>query len=142
MTTLKQMDYGSRRPQQVTLLPVRNRNHQNWTIRGWKNMESLFSGLRISVQSTSRMSWSRRFTSLVVYGPRSLGSVSNVLLKLCREEGRQFWRRTRVQPGTSKVYLIKWLMSMGHHREQEADRHLVYGFYLLKIRRKLPPELI
>ncbi len=42
------------------------------------------------------------------YGPKSLRNVSNALLNLCHEELRQFWRQKRVQPCTSKVYLIKW----------------------------------
>ncbi len=44
-------------------------------------------------------------------GPQSLRNVSNTLLNLCHEELRQFWRQKAVQPGTSKVYLIKWPMS-------------------------------
>ncbi len=35
-------------------------------------------------------------------------NVSNTLLNLCHEELSQFWRQKGVQPGTSKVYLIKW----------------------------------
>ncbi len=30
----------------------------------------------------------------------------------CHEELRQFWRHEGVQPGTSKVYLIKWSVSV------------------------------
>ncbi len=44
--------------------------------------------------------------------PKSLRNVSNTLLNLCHEELRQFWRQNGVQPGTSKVYLIKWLVSV------------------------------
>ncbi len=36
----------------------------------------------------------------------------NTLLNLCHEELRQFWRQKGVQPGTSKVYLIKWQVSV------------------------------
>ncbi len=36
----------------------------------------------------------------------------NTLLDLCHEELRQFWRQKRVQPGNSKVYLIKWPVSV------------------------------
>ncbi len=43
------------------------------------------------------------------YGPKSLSNVYNNLLNLCHEELRQFWRQKGVQPGTSKVYLIKWV---------------------------------
>ncbi len=42
------------------------------------------------------------------YWPKSLRNVSNTLLNLCNEELTQFWRQKGVQPGTSKVYLIKW----------------------------------
>ncbi len=46
------------------------------------------------------------------YGPKSLRNVSNTLLNLCHEELRQFWRQKGVQPSTSKVYLIKWSVSV------------------------------
>ncbi len=36
----------------------------------------------------------------------------NTLLKLCHKELRQFWRQKGVYPGTSKVYLIKWPVSV------------------------------
>ncbi len=36
----------------------------------------------------------------------------NTLLNLCHEELKQFWRQKWVQPGTSKVYLIKWPASV------------------------------
>ncbi len=45
------------------------------------------------------------------YWPKSLRNVSNTLLNLCHDELRQFWRQKGVQPGTSKVYLIKWPVS-------------------------------
>ncbi len=38
--------------------------------------------------------------------------VSNTLLNLSHEELRQFWGQKAVQPGTSKMYLIKWLVSV------------------------------
>ncbi len=41
------------------------------------------------------------------YGPKSQRNVSNTLLTLYHEELRPFWRQKWVQPGTSKVYLIK-----------------------------------
>ncbi len=67
------------------------------------------------------MWWNRRFTSWMCsrqicsncvmlscqYGLKSLRNVSNTLLNLCHEELRQFWKQKCVQPGTSKVYLIK-----------------------------------
>ncbi len=40
------------------------------------------------------------------------GMFSNSLLNLCHEELRQFWRQKGVQPSTSKVYLIKWPVSV------------------------------
>ncbi len=43
---------------------------------------------------------------------QNLRNVSNTLLNLCHEELRQFWRQKGVLPGTSKVYLIKWLVSV------------------------------
>ncbi len=46
------------------------------------------------------------------YGPKSLRNVSNTLLNLFHKEWRQFWRQKGVQPGTSKVYLIKWPVSV------------------------------
>ncbi len=46
------------------------------------------------------------------YGLKSLKNVSNTLLNLCHEELRQFWRQKGVQPVTSKVYLIKWPVSV------------------------------
>ncbi len=42
----------------------------------------------------------------------SLSNVSNTLLNLCHEELRQFWRQKGAQPDTSKVYLIKWPVSV------------------------------
>ncbi len=72
------------------------------------------------------MWWNERFTSWMCsrqicsncvmlswqYGPKSLSNVSNTSLNLCHEELRQFWRQKGVQPGTSKVYLIKWPVSV------------------------------
>ncbi len=46
------------------------------------------------------------------YGPKSLRNVSNTLLNLCHEKLRQFWRQKGVKPGTSKVYLIRWPVSV------------------------------
>ncbi len=39
-------------------------------------------------------------------------NVSSTLLNLCHEELRQSWRQTGFKPGTSKVYLIKWPVSV------------------------------
>ncbi len=93
-------------------------------------MSSLYSnGLhshQISIQeSTFGMWWNGRFASWMYswqicskcvmpsfqYGSKSLRNVSNTLLNLCHEELRQFWRQKGIQPGTSKVYLIKWPVS-------------------------------
>ncbi len=75
------------------------------------------------------MWWNERFSSWMCrrqicsncvtlswqYGPKSLRNVSNTLLNLCHEELRQFWRQKGIQPGTGKVYLIKWPVSLYLH---------------------------
>ncbi len=75
------------------------------------------------------MWWNGRFTSWMCsrqicsncvmlscqYGPKSRKNVSNTLLNLCHEEFRQLWGQKGVQPGTSKVYLIKWTVSVYIH---------------------------
>ncbi len=72
------------------------------------------------------MWWNGRFTSWMCsrkicsncvmlscqYGPKYQRNVSNTLLNLFHGELRQFWRQKRVQPSTSKVYLIKWPVSV------------------------------
>ncbi len=72
------------------------------------------------------MWWNERFTSWMCsrkicsncvmlscqYGPKSLRNVSKTLLNLCNEELRQFWRQKGVQPGTSKIYIIKCPVSV------------------------------
>ncbi len=72
------------------------------------------------------MWWNGRFTSWMCsrqicsncvmlscqYGPNSLRNVSNTLLNLCHGELRRFWRQKGVQPGTRKVCLIKWPVSV------------------------------
>ncbi len=94
-------------------------------------MSSLYSnGLhshQISIQkSTFGMWWNGRLTSWMCsrqicsncvmlscqYGPKSLRNVSNTLLNLYHEELRHFWRQRGVQTGISKVYLIKWQVSV------------------------------
>ncbi len=103
------------------------------SLTGFLNMtmSSLYSnGLhshQISIQwSTFGMWWNGRFALWMCsrqicsncvmlscqYGPKSLRNVSNTLLNLCHEEFIQFWRQKWVQPGTSKVYLIKWPVSV------------------------------
>ncbi len=46
------------------------------------------------------------------YGPISQRNVSNTLLNRCHKDVRQFWRQKGSNPGTSKVYLIKWPVSV------------------------------
>ncbi len=94
-------------------------------------MSSLYSNRlhshQISIQySTFGMWWNERFSSWMCrrqicsncvmlswqYGPKSVRNVSNTLLNLCHEELKQFWRQKGVQPDTSKVYLIKWPVSV------------------------------
>ncbi len=72
------------------------------------------------------MWWNGRFTSWMCkrqiysncvmlscqYGTKSLRNVSKTLLNLCHRELRQFWRQRGVQLSTSKVYLIKWPVSV------------------------------
>ncbi len=74
----------------------------------------------------NRMWWNGRFASWMCsrqicsnyvtlsyqYGPKSLRNVSNTLLNQCHEELRQFWTQKGVQPSTSKLYLIKWPVSV------------------------------
>lgn len=46
------------------------------------------------------------------YGPKSLGNVSSILLNLCHGELSQFLSWKVVQPILSKLYLIKWPVSV------------------------------
>ncbi len=68
-------------------------------------------------------------------GPKSLRNVSNTLLNLYHEELRQFWRQKGVQPGTSKVYLIKWPVSVYCNKESiTAIQVSRYHLLLQKLR--------
>ncbi len=58
---------------------------------------------------TKMSRWCQRRIGRLV---KSLRNVSNTLLNLCHKELRHFWRQKWVQPGTSKVYLIKWPVSV------------------------------
>ncbi len=72
------------------------------------------------------MWWNRRFTSwmcsrqiyfclcdaIMSIWAKISRNVSSTLLNLCHKELKQFWRPKEVQPGTSKVYLIKWPVSV------------------------------
>ncbi len=64
--------------------------------------------------------------------PKSLRNVSNTLLNLCHEDLRQFWRQKGVQPGTSKVYLIKWPVSVYtvSHRSEYTPHIFVNIYYI------------
>ncbi len=75
--------------------------------------------LRWTTPPSPHTSWmcSRQICSNCVmlsrqYESKYLRNVSNTLLNLRHEELRQFWRQKGVQPGTSKVYLIKWPVSV------------------------------
>ncbi len=46
---------------------------------------------------------------------QNLGRMFPTQLNLCHEEFRQLWGQKGVQPGTSKVYLIKWTVSVYIH---------------------------
>ncbi len=65
------------------------------------------------------------------YGPKSLRNVSNTLLNLCHEELRQFWMQKWIQPSTSKVYLIKWPMSVYTTYRILTKMSLHYTQYLI-----------
>ncbi len=96
--------------------------HDNWV--HFTQMASTVT--RSQSKSTFGMWWNGRFASWMCsrqicsncvmlsyqYGPKSLRNVSNTLLNLCHEELSQFWRQKGVQPVTSKVYLIKWPVSV------------------------------
>ncbi len=64
------------------------------------------------------------------YGPKSLRNVSNTLLNLCHEELRQFWRQNGVQPGTSRVYLIKWLVSVCIYTHTHTQIYIYGQIYI------------
>jgi len=97
-------------------------------------MSSLYSNgfhsHQISIQqSTFGMWWNGRFASWICnrqicsncvmlpyqYWPKSQRNVSSTLLNLYHEELRQFRRQKGIQAGTSKVYLIKWHVSVCHN---------------------------
>ncbi len=68
-------------------------------------------------QEIRKMMCSRQICSNCVmlsckYEPKSLRNLSNTLLNLCHKELRQFRTQKGVQPGTSKVYLIKGPVSV------------------------------
>ncbi len=103
--------------------PSQSSNHLrlvSWTWK-WVNFTQMASTVTRSQSNRAPLgcggtrfaSWtcSRQICSVMLscqYGPKSLRNVSNTLLNLCHGELRQFWRQKGVQPGTSKVYLIKW----------------------------------
>ncbi len=77
------------------------------------------------------------------YGPKSLRNVSNTLMNLCHEELRQFWRQKWVQPGTSKVYLIKWPVSVYMHKSgmQSSICALTMGKHLFFVNKEMATKL-
>ncbi len=64
-------------------------------------------------------------------------NVSNTLLNLCHEELRQFWRQKEVQSGTSKVYLIKWPVSIYLHYNLQIYWNKLLFFLIANITSKL-----
>ncbi len=107
---------------------------------------------QISIQqSTFGMWWNGRFASRMCswqicsncvmlscqYGPKSLRNVSNTLLNLFHEELRQFWRQKWVQPGTNKVYLIKWSVSVYIYIYIYIYTHVCVYVYVYKLNLKL-----
>lgn len=46
------------------------------------------------------------------YGPKLQRNVSNLLLNVCHKELRQVWKPKGAQPFTSRLYLIKWPISV------------------------------
>ncbi len=66
------------------------------------------------------------------YGPKSLRNVSNTLLNLYHEELRQLWRKKGVQPDTSKVYLIKWPVSVFNSNIYSISQKWVHPSHFCK----------
>ncbi len=59
-----------------------------------------------------------------------LRNASNTLLNLCHKKLRQFWRQKGVQPGTSKVYLIKWPVSLYIYTHTHTHTHIYIYIYI------------
>ncbi len=70
--------------------------------------------------------------AIMTIWPTSLRNVSNTLLNLCHEELRQTWRQKGVQPGTSKVYLIKWPVSVYTSIKKKEIWHWILAYCFLK----------
>lgn len=61
---------------------------------------------------------------------QNLRNISSSFLNLCHKGLRQFWRQKGVQPGTSKVYLIKWPVSLyGANKLEQNLNLLLYAFW-------------
>ncbi len=95
--------------------------HQNGEERDLSNFEPgmVVGCCQTGLSEYFKNCWSTGiFTHNHLYGlQRMVRKIKNVqwaavVLNLCHEELRQFWRQKGVQPGTSKVYLIKWPVSV------------------------------
>ncbi len=147
------MGYSSRRPHRVPFLSAKNRKqrlqftqaHQNWTIEDWKNVawsdESRFllrhsdGRVRIWRKEPESMDpsclvcncsgWWWWCNGVIVWEIYSWHT-----LNLCHEQLSQFWRQKGVQPGTSKVYLIKWPVSIYILHPLLNENSLLYYWWL------------
>ncbi len=129
--TLKQMGFSSRRPHRVPLLSAKNRKrrlqfaqaHQNWTIEDWRNVAWSDESRFMQRQSDGRI-WRKVHESmepsfLVSTVQAGGGGVGDIFLAhfgplstnwaLCKHHSLPEYC---CWPGTSKVCLIKWQVSV------------------------------